>query len=54
MSDAVTADVTVQIAALYVHPIKSCGGIAVDDALLIETGFEFDRAWMWSMRTGAS
>ena len=46
MSNAVTADVTVQIAALHVHPIKSCGGIAVDDALLIETGFEFDRAWM--------
>ena len=29
-----------------VHPIKSCSGIAVDEALLIETGLEFDRAWM--------
>ena len=28
------------------HPIKSCAGIAVDEALLIETGLEFDRAWM--------
>jgi uncharacterized protein YcbX len=46
MSDAATADVTVRIAALYVHPIKSCAGITVYDALLIETGFEFDRAWM--------
>ncbi len=34
------------VAAVYVHPIKSCGGIAVDNSLLIETGLEFDRAWM--------
>jgi uncharacterized protein YcbX len=39
-------DVEVCLAALYVHPIKSCGGTAPDDALLIETGLEFDRAWM--------
>jgi uncharacterized protein YcbX len=46
MTNAATADAAVRIAELHVHPIKSCGGIAVDDALLIETGFEFDRAWM--------
>lgn len=34
------------IAALHLHPVKSCAGIAVDEALLIETGLEFDRAWM--------
>lgn len=34
------------IAALHLHPIKSCAGIAVDEALLIETGLELDRAWM--------
>ncbi|MCA0240285.1 MAG: MOSC N-terminal beta barrel domain-containing protein [Proteobacteria bacterium] len=34
------------IAALYLHPIKSCAGIAVDEALLIETGLQLDRAWM--------
>ncbi len=39
-------DVEVRIASLHLHPVKSCGGIAVDEALLIETGFEFDRAWM--------
>ena len=39
-------DVEVRLTALYVHPIKSCGGIAANDALLIETGLEFDRAWM--------
>lgn len=42
MSDGVN----VAISALYVHPIKSCAGIAVREALLIETGLEFDRAWM--------
>lgn len=34
------------IAALYLHPVKSCAGIAVDEALVVETGLEFDRAWM--------
>jgi len=34
------------IASLHLHPIKSCAGIAVDEALVIETGLEFDRAWM--------
>ena len=41
-----TGDVEVRIASLHVHPVKSCAGIAVDEALLIETGLEFDRAWM--------
>ena len=36
----------VTIASVHIHPIKSCTGIAVDEALLIETGLEFDRAWM--------
>lgn len=40
------SDVKVAISALYVHPIKSCAGVGVRDALLIETGLEFDRAWM--------
>jgi len=39
-------DVELRIAALAVHPIKSCAGIAVSEALVIETGLEFDRAWM--------
>jgi uncharacterized protein YcbX len=34
------------VAAVFVHPIKSCGAIAVASSLLIETGLEFDRAWM--------
>lgn len=35
-----------RIAGLAVHPVKSCAGIALDEALLVETGIEFDRAWM--------
>lgn len=38
--------VTVSVASLHVYPIKSCGGISLPEALLIETGIEFDRAWM--------
>ena len=34
------------LSSLHLHPVKSCAGIAVDRALLIETGLEFDRAWM--------
>lgn len=34
------------LAALHLHPLKSCGGLAVNDALLVETGLDLDRAWM--------
>ena len=37
---------TLRISQLFIHPIKSCGGIAVNEAPLIETGFEYDREWM--------
>lgn len=37
---------TVSIAGLYVHPVKSCARITVDQALVIETGLEWDRQWM--------
>ena len=36
----------VRIASLHVYPVKSCGGVSPAEALLIETGLEFDRAWM--------
>jgi uncharacterized protein YcbX len=39
-------DVALRLHSLYVYPIKSCAGVALDEALLIETGLEFDRAWM--------
>jgi uncharacterized protein len=43
---------TVRIAALAVHPIKSCGAVPVDEAALIETGLEWDREWMLVDRHG--
>ena len=39
-------DVTGRIARLFVYPIKSCAGVEVQQALLLETGLEWDRAWM--------
>ncbi|MCC6851112.1 MAG: MOSC domain-containing protein [Comamonadaceae bacterium] len=39
-------DIACRIAALRVHPVKSCAGIALDEALLVETGLDLDRAWM--------
>jgi uncharacterized protein YcbX len=40
------SDIEVRIAALNVYPIKSCAGVALNESLMIETGLEFDRAWM--------
>ena len=40
------SDVAVSVQALHVHPVKSCGVVGLNEVLLIETGFEFDRAWM--------
>jgi uncharacterized protein YcbX len=41
-----TADVQAVIASLWVYPVKSCAGVQVPEAILTETGLEFDRAWM--------
>jgi uncharacterized protein YcbX len=40
------SDLDCRIASLHLYPVKSLGGVAVDEALLIETGLQFDRAWM--------
>jgi uncharacterized protein YcbX len=40
------SDVNFSVGGLYVYPVKSCAGVALDEALLVETGLEFDRAWM--------
>ncbi len=34
------------LSALFLHPVKSCGGIAVPSSLLVETGLDLDRVWM--------
>ena len=40
------ADLSAIISRLFVYPVKSCAGVEVKEALLIDTGFELDRAWM--------
>lgn len=40
------ADVQAQISQLFVYPIKSCAGVAVNEAILTPTGLDLDRAWM--------
>lgn len=34
------------ITELNIHPIKSCRGIALKEATLLESGLEYDRMWM--------
>ena len=51
MSDApddlkATLDAQVQVHSLHVYPVKSCAGIDLRESLVVETGLEFDRAWM--------
>ena len=46
VSNEPAGDVDVSIASLHVYPIKSCAGVTLPEAMVIETGLEFDRAWM--------
>lgn len=39
-------DIRTKIARLFVYPVKSCAGVEVTQAVLTETGFDLDRAWM--------
>jgi hypothetical protein len=34
------------LVGLHLHPIKSCGSVLLQEALLVETGLDLDRAWM--------
>lgn len=34
------------IAQLFIYPVKSCAGIALEEAVLTETGLDLDRTWM--------
>ena len=40
------SDVAGIISGLYVYPIKSCGGIAVQESVLAASGLTLDRAFM--------
>lgn len=44
--DVRAGDVRTTIARLFVYPVKSCAGVELDEAVLTETGFDLDRAWM--------
>ena len=46
------SDLAATVSSLFVHPVKSCAGIAVRDSLVIETGLEFDRTWLVADRDG--
>ncbi|SIO50011.1 hypothetical protein SAMN05444172_2507 [Burkholderia sp. GAS332] len=41
------------ISELFVYPIKSCAGIALNEARLLDTGLEYDRCWMVTDPSGA-
>jgi len=41
-----TKDTQVQIAQLWIYPLKSARGIRVNSAKLCLTGFEYDRSFM--------
>ncbi len=39
-------EITARIQRLFVYPVKSCAGVELGEAVLTETGFDLDRAWM--------
>ena len=39
-------DVRATVSRLFVHPVKSCAGVALHEAALMDTGLDLDRAWM--------
>ena len=39
-------DAAVSLESVHVYPVKSCAGTTPGEALLAETGFDLDRAWM--------
>lgn len=46
-----TADGPVRIKAIYIHPIKSCGPVELNRALLTKTGFMYDRCFALATET---
>ena len=39
-------DIQARIARLFIYPVKSCAGLELPAAELVETGFDLDRSWM--------
>jgi len=46
------SDLAVGIESIHVYPVKSCSGTSPRAALLAETGFDLDREWMVTDRSG--
>lgn len=46
------SDVQATIAQLWIHPVKSCAAVSVQEAELTPTGLAWDRAWMVVDREG--
>lgn len=44
--DLSASDLSALIHQLWVYPVKSCAGVALDQAVLTPTGLEWDRSWM--------
>lgn len=42
----VQAHVQARVSRLFVYPVKSCAGVALQEAVLTDTGLDLDRAWM--------
>jgi MOSC domain-containing protein len=40
------SDLRVRLESVHVYPVKSCAGLSPASALLDDTGFDLDRAWM--------
>ena len=40
------SDLRVSLESIHVYPVKSCAGVSPASAVLDETGFDLDRAWM--------
>ena len=36
----------ISVSGLFLHPVKSCAGVAVEQGLVGATGFDLDRRWM--------
>ena len=41
-----------EVTALYIYPVKSMSGSAVNEAVLFERGLDHDRRWMWIDENG--
>jgi uncharacterized protein YcbX len=37
---------TLKVSQINIYPVKSCAGLSLQSALVVDTGFEYDRQWM--------